>query len=193
MSESGTVLKTWSIYYPEEEYTEFNADVPLIRKIRESIQLGQETIEEIVYSGIYRCSYLQYLKYQASLVCINCAVSETIYEETGQMLLIETRIEGTPCSSSFQELNADNVGKLVGLVGTVSRVGYKRIENLEVLFECAKCAKVTKIKVKDNIYRTPTCKCKGKVQIFLQGHPDNKCIDKQAIKIQELYGTGMNT
>ncbi|KAI5179865.1 DNA helicase MCM8, partial [Pancytospora epiphaga] len=41
--------------------------------------------------------------------------------------------------------------------------------------------------------RTPTCKCKGKVQIFLQGHPDNKCIDKQAIKIQELYGTGMNT
>ncbi|KAI4293252.1 DNA helicase MCM8, partial [Pancytospora philotis] len=190
MGDAEAVLKAWELYYPAEEYTVFNSDVATIIGIRKKIEMSTKRAEAIAATRVYRCSYEEYTEYAGAVCCISCAVSELVYEKTGELVAVETRIEGVPSASCFARVSADSVGKLVGLVGTVSRVGYRRIESLEAVFECAKCAKKSRVRIKDNIYRLPACSCRGKTQVFLHGHPDNRCVDRQTVRLQELHGGG---
>lgn len=193
MEELEVALKTWDLYYPREECTVFNKDVSLVMEVIGGLALGQDELDDILGARVYRCPYGTYKAFGCPVACISCAVSEMIYERLGEKAHVETRIVDAPISASFWALNAANVGMLIGLVGTVSRVGHRRIENVEARFECSKCRKILRMKIRNNIYRTPACPCRGKSPVFLRGHPDNKCVDRQEIKIQELYGTGSNT
>lgn len=82
---------------------------------------------------------------------------------------------------------------LITLIGTCCRVGFKKIENLVSFFECTKCARILSVNNLNNLYRLPKCPCKSKNFIFLSGHPENKCVDKQEIKIQEIFTNENNT
>ncbi|ORD97657.1 MCM8 [Hepatospora eriocheir] len=57
------------------------------------------------------------------------------------------------------------------------------------MFECFKCKRIVNQKITNNVYKVPivTCSCKSKNYHFLRDHPENRCTDKQEIKLLELY------
>lgn len=160
--------------------------------------------KEVMDTGIFDCPFYFFRKFDCpanSIKCFSCAISEKIFEEFGVAVLVETRIKTVERhekshspddlrTSEFWEIGTEAVDSLVSLVGTCSRVGYRRIENLETFFECLKCAKVLKVQNQGNLYKQPRCSCKSKSFVFLSEHPSLKCIDKQEIKIQEIYASG---
>lgn len=195
MADMEVLIKTWDLYFLAEDFTIFNAEVAQIIEIRKHIPNCLEKLKEIAATTIYECPFTLYLKMgkPSQIKCINCAISEKLYEEFQEVIPVNTRIINAPIAHEFSGINTKNVGQLIGILGTVCRVGYRKIENLEAIFECTKCSRILKTKVLRNIYKQPSCPCKARTQIFLQNHPDNKCIDHQQIKIQELFGTGTST
>lgn len=194
MADLEIFIKTWDLYFANEEFTIFNKEVSQIIEIRKCIKLSDDEIAAIVRNEIYWCSYGRYLKMNSpsEMKCISCAVSEIILERKSEKIFVETRIEGCEIEREFLKINSDNVGGLVGVLGTVCRVGYRRIENTRGVFECVKCSRIVKTTIRNNVYRPGTCGgCKGKL-IFLEEHLGNRCVDTQEIRIQEMTGEGAN-
>ncbi len=185
-------IKTWDLYFLEEEFTIFNKEVSRIIEIRKMINLSEDDIGRIIRGGVYRCRYSTYVKMgnPCEIRSINCAVSEIIYEKTGDKIAVQTRIWGKDIEKEFSSINTVNVGKLVGVLGTVCRVGYRRIVNTRAMFECVKCTRIIETNVINNVYKAPTCPCKGRTQVFLQDHVNNRCVDSQEIRVQEMVGDG---
>lgn len=189
-------LKTWDLYFLNEEYTAFNKEISLIAEIKKKFKSTTSELKIIMDSGIFNCEYSFFEEVCCpanSIKCFSCAVSERIFEEFQQSVLIETRIINHPKVSIFSEITTSSVDTLVTIIGTCSRVGFKKIENLETYFECLKCSKILKVQNQGNVYKNPRCSCKSKSFIFLSSHPGIKCIDKQEIKIQEISAIDSNT
>lgn len=188
-------LRAWALYFPEDEYTAFNKEIPLIMLIRKALDLSTIQLKTIFETAVFECDYEFFSKFKCpptSLKCFSCAVSEKLFEEFNEIVHIETRITNHNEISSFSDVSTARVDTLVTLIGTCCRVGFKRIENQEAYFECTTCSRILKVYNQNNIYKTPKCNCKGKQFIFLSGHPETKCIDKQEIKIQELFTNDSN-
>ena len=192
MVSSEIPIKSWETYFLKEEYTPYNSIVSDILAIRKEIQLDLHSLETIRTSGCYECTYQKYVEMDrpANLEVISCAVSERLYEFSGEILFIETRIVGAPVSSSFDVICTENVSKLISVIATVSTVGFHRIENRVIYFECKKCRKQIEHKIHNNIYTPPVCTCKCRSMTLLRNHRSNRCIDKQEIKIQETCAYG---
>ncbi|ELA41064.1 uncharacterized protein VICG_01857 [Vittaforma corneae ATCC 50505] len=200
--ETGEIpLKTWSLYFPNEEYTAFNKEISLVIAIRKTLSISPLVLKGIIDSGIFECEYATFSKFDSpssacissTLMCFSCAVSERIFESFGKAIYIETRIINHNEICQFSEISTSKVDTLVTLIGTCCRVGFRKIENLESYFECVKCSKILKVQNQNNIYRIPKCPCKSKSVVFLSGHTSMKCTDKQEIKIQEIFTSGSNT
>jgi len=188
-------LKTWEIYFPSEEYTMFNKQIGLIIEIRKGLDASIPQLREIAEKRVFECDFNFFQRFDCSaslLKCFSCAVSERIYEALNEMVYVETKIVNHNKISQFSEVDTSSVDTLVSLIGTCCRVGFKKIENLEAYFQCSGCSAILKTAVKNNIYKNPKCPCKGKAFIFLSSHPDLKCIDKQNIKIQEVFASESN-
>lgn len=185
------LLRTWEIYFPTEEYTIYNKEINLIMEIKTKLsEKSLDFFREVKKSRIFECDFEFFAQFQcpASFFrCFSCACSEVIYKMLGEMIYLDTKIVNHNSISQFNEINTSMVGMLVSLIGTCSRVGFKKIENLEGYFQCKGCNKIIKNSIKGNIYKNPKCSCKGKNLIFIQNHPENKCVDKQEIKIQEAH------
>lgn len=188
-------LRTWELYFPPEEYTIFNKEVELIAEIRRELRMPDSHLKEMMETQVFECDvhFFERFGCSASLLrCFSCAVSERILESFNEMVHIETKIVNHGKISQFGDVNASSVNSLVSVVGTCCRVGFKTIENIVVYFECNNCSRVLRVSPTNNIYRNPRCVCKGRSFVFLSGHPDTKCIDKQEIKIQEVYSEDGN-
>lgn len=187
------LLQTWGLYFKPDDFTMFNGEVPVIMGLIGRLPVGPSELATVAQSGVYDCPWAVYqsMGSPSQILCISCAMSERILEHCKRVVYIETRIVGAPLSSSFDGLNTENIGTMVGLLGTVNRVNFRRIDSTEGVFECSRCSRLSRTRITENIFRAPVCGCRGRAQqIFLEGHPDNRCIDRQEIKIQELYGTG---
>lgn len=198
MHELEIPLKTWSLYFPDEEYTAFNKEISLIIDIRKALSYPPDFYKSILDSGVFECEYSFFSLFTplatvpVILNCFSCAVSERIFEIFNTLIIVETRIINYMETLNFSEITTSRVDTLVSIIGSCSRVGFRKIENLETYFECIKCSKILKVKNQNNIYRVPKCICKGKTVIFLTNHPKNKCTDKQEIKLQEVFSSGSN-
>ena len=187
--ENAVALKSWDLYFSLDEYTAFNKEISLIIEIRKLIKLTNEDIDSIIKTRIYNCEYKEFEKFNclgSTIKLVSCAVSERIFERRSVLILVETRITKMEVNN-FSDITINKVDSLVSVIGTVCRVGSKRIENTEVFVECVKCTRVMKVKIKNNLYKMGACECKGKTFVFLYGHPEMKCLDKQDIRIQKVY------
>lgn len=196
MDGEGLALRTWELYFPPEEYTIFNKEIALVVKIRRSLCIPDPLLREVMETRVFECDVRLFEQFDCSaslLRCFSCAVSEKVFENFNEMVYIETKVTNHGKISQFSDINASSVDSLVSVVGTCCRVGFKTIENLVVYFECINCSKVLRVAPVNNVYRNPRCACKSKSFVFLPGHPDTKCMDKQEIKIQEIYSEGCNT
>lgn len=188
-------LNTWNLYFPNEEYTIFNKEIALIIEIIRSLNLSEISLKNIYDTGVFECEYSFYLQLNNNtanisnniLKCISCAVSEKIFDIFNKAVFLETRIINHNEVSQFSEVTTERVDSMITLIGTCCRVGFRKVENLESYFECVKCSKILKVQNKNNIYKIPKCECKSKNVVFLANHSSMKCIDKQEIKIQEIF------
>lgn len=201
METSEIPLKTWSLYFPNEEYTTFSKEISLVISIIRTLNLSLPDLKAILDSGIFECEYDIFSKFSNSsstcisntIKCFGCAVSEKIFESFNKAVYIETRIINHSEICQFSEISTSKVDALVTLMGTCCRVGFRKIENLESYFECVKCSKILKVQNQNNIYKIPKCSCKSKSIVFLSGHASTKYTDKQEIKIQEIFTSDSNT
>lgn len=181
-------LKTWFLYFIEDEFTVFNEKILMINNILNYI--SNFTIKKIPIQYI---SYKFYMMFP-DIQCISCAISEFLYIKYNEFIKIETRIGISQYNgiiiNSFSQLLPNLIGKIVLIKGIICHVGYKKLENISGFFECTKCNTIIQHRLIDNIYIPPKiCQCKSKTFIFLNDHPNSIIYDKQELKIQELYTT----
>lgn len=184
-------LKTWEIYFKKEEYTVFNQEINLVKEIVECLSKEDTSfIRKMKEKRVFLCEYSLFKKFNCSallLNCFSCAGSEIIFNLFNELIEIRTKIVNHGILSHFSEINNSCVGNLVSVVGTCVRVGFRKIESLVSYFQCCGCNKIIRKIVENNIHSNPKCSCKSKSFVFMQNHPEMKCIDKQEIKIQEVY------
>ncbi|KAF9761539.1 DNA helicase MCM8 [Nosema granulosis] len=188
-------IESWSLYFPEEQYTVFNEGIEMIKEFKTKISIKDLNIVERD-----RCFYLDYKEfmemlteemkeknYETIIDCLSCAVSEILKENNFGIVKVKTRLLNY--NEAQLEINADNYGKFTSLVGTVCRVGFKKIVLLKALFECTKCHEILSVEIQENIFKNPKkCNglCKSKSFIFLFHHSSTIMRDMQEIKIQNI-------
>lgn len=200
-------IETWNMYFPEEELSVFNESMQIILDIKEILRntLSDEDLAQIFESKIYHTSTSnleklvnhEYLNKNAgnALLCVSCAISELLYGQGYDHVLVRIRITTLHSQSRFGDIDSSNLGKVVFMMGTICRVGFKRISCSKMFFECGTCKEMISIEMKNNIYKQPRkCKgmCKSRIFNLIHSHPDMQCRDVQEIKIQELCGYNGN-
>lgn len=196
-------IETWSLYFPEDELTVHNDAVAVVAAAKERIAaiLSASELEQIVETRTYSVSMQTLCELVGddglqgnaanALLCISCAVSELVYDRTGQSATVRTRMSTFQAQSRFTDIDASGLGRLVFVTGTVCRVGFKRAVSSKMFFECLKCGETVCTEVQNNTYKQPRrCReaCRSKTFAFIHNHPDMMCRDVQEIKIQELCG-----
>ncbi|KAL6121667.1 Mcm8 [Nucleospora cyclopteri] len=182
-------IKSWDLYFTREEFTAFNKEIALVGDIRREISV--EEVKKVRESRQFICTYAFYQKFP-SLKCLSCAVSELIYENYKELIHVETLINPAEMQEidSFSYFAPETVNSLIKVTGTVCRVGCKQLENSVIFFECTKCRKICKKIISKNVFQQPSiCSCKNKTFHFLSNHPEMITMDKQEIKLQELYAS----
>ncbi|KAG5858703.1 minichromosome maintenance P-loop domain-containing protein [Encephalitozoon hellem] len=196
-------IETWSMYFPEEEFTAFNELVQAILEIKKRLknELDGDSLDSILESRTYHISkgHLENLVEKKLLdtnagnllLCVSCAISEHLYDNGHLSIRISTRVKTQHNEGNFGDVDRANLGKLVFMTGTVCRVGFRRVVSTKMFFECTKCGDVACVDVKNNVYRPPgVCKgsCSSRSFVLIRNHHEMECKDIQEIKIQELYG-----
>lgn len=191
-------IETWSLYFPEEEYTAFNEAVSIITKFK---QVVVELVkpETVFKSKIYEVTFENFKKVflnelednNIDLVinCISCAISEVLKDKNFGFIKIITRITQFNKIKDIDAINTEHLGRLIYLKGTISRVGFKRIIIYKAFFECKKCNEILSINFQKNTFKPPTkClnACKSKSFNFLYNHPQIVIRDMQEIKLQRF-------
>jgi DNA helicase MCM8 len=195
-------IQTWTLYFPEEEYTAFNEAIQMVSYAKEKLKntLPEGELEHISDAKVYSLSLGELQRIVEDdlseknagdvLRCVSCAVSELLYEQGHLNVLVATRITTFHNESRFSNIESGRLGKIIFMLGTVCRVGFKKVFGSKLFFECIKCKESICINMKNNIYKQPTrCKngCKSRAFSFMDRHADMLIRDAQEIKIQEIH------
>lgn len=193
-------IESWNLYFPDDQYTVFNESIKFINQIKRDLkEVIEENIHNIVKTKLFFITYENLLNlikkitheqnYEIIVNCISCAISEIIKENNLGLLKITTRISCYNKIEVNQQINTEQIGKLLHLRGTVCRVGFKKLIIYKGFFECKKCNEIVFVNFQDNIFKQPTkCvgNCKSKSFNFKFNHPQTIIRDIQEIKIQKF-------
>eukprot|EP01018_Ginkgo_biloba_P024667 Gb_07123 [translate_table: standard] len=205
------VGSTWSIYFPDEDFSETDRKVKLIGSFIEYInsQQGDHLLSQVRHeNGI--CSlpvdFMQLQKncmikefYAAlemvpkeALLCMGAAVHEVLLCSDKQSEYhgkINVRLYNHPDSMlALKNLKAAFIGRLVSVRGTVVRISIVKPLVVQMNFSCVKCGSTITRRFPDGKYSPPTScifhSCKSKT--FIPIRFTAQTFDFQKIRIQEL-------
>ena len=110
-------LKTWFLYFIEDEFTVFNEKILMVNNILDYI--SNFTIKK---TSIQYISYKFYIMFP-DIQCISCAISEFLYIRYNEFIKIETRIGISQYNgiiiNSFSQLLPNLIGKIVLIKGII--------------------------------------------------------------------------